>query len=1241
MARGRSTSASIGADGSFTIALPAGDGSPSRLSIVPLGAKTPRIDAIERQTAVRNVLVGRDPSKWRRGLPLYGRVRATNLYPGIDAEYYGSGVDFEYDFVVTPGAKPSAIRLRIDGGRARLEADGALVVSTPGGTLQQLKPVAYQVIDGTRRDVAVSYRLEGSTLRFSTGPYDDSRPLVIDPVLVTSTYTGSATYNASATPVKFTGSGLYVGGTTSSDLYIAKYTIDGRTLLFETVFGGSGSESFSDMAVDEKEGAIYAGGVTRSDDLPSIGFQVQGGRAGGDDGFLAKFSIDGSTVLLSMYVGTRGTDSLYRLALGDDLYVSMFLGFGESYLPTAPAFGFGQFLGRFSRDGAPMRLQLLPGQSDPSEPIVLALGPDGTPYIATTVVGVGLATAGAFQTTPGDSRCFATLRSTKPCSDVLVAHYSADLSARVWATYLRETSAQYGNAVDVASSIAVDSAGNVIVAGETLSTSFPITPGAFDSTCVACNPPLGCCSGVAPGVPFVTKLNPAGSGLIFSTFVNGNNSYSLPFYGPASDARVGGVSLDALGNVFLTGWTWNPSFAAVGTPLPQASAPTSTNTDAFLTAFSPTGTALYSSRFGGDGADTGSRVRTSSFGTVALGGSAGASFPLQDPVKTTGTGFLAIVALPGIHAALDVPAPGGLTRAANATIRGWAVDSRATVDPGIDSVDVTATPSGGAPMSLGPATLGASRPDVALAFGSPAYTASGFTMTTSLAPGTYTLTVTPHSSVTGTSGDPITAQVTALAGTVSKIQSPSAGTLPTTVLTLKGFAVDLDAPSGTGVDAVHVWAFPASSGPVFLGVASYGETRSDLTDMFGAQFAGGGFSLAAPTLTPGTYTVAAYAHSTVTGTFSAVDTVTITVPQSATELYVSVPVGPSLYQGFTIGGWAIDSGAPTGTGVDAIHVWAFPAGGGPGVFLGATTTFIARPDVAAARGARFFYSGFKVKTASSLPPGDYQVLTFAHSTLAKAFNAVDARPLTVLAATGPVFQLTDTPDGIRVKGIHTIHGYAFDPRAAEGLGMDGIHMYVYPNIGSGAAPVFVGLAGYGGAEDPALNAHFGVQFASAGVSAFLHLDAFGPGTHLVALFAHSTVDGSFTAITRRLTLPAPQLTWAIEAPQPGAVVTSPVTIRTWAIDRADVDVTPDGDGVQMTATYFYPVGGGAPIGNSGPCQAQARPDVVAAFGESRFLNSGLSCTPSLAPGTYDMAFFMFSDRTNAWSPPVVVRFTVQ
>jgi uncharacterized repeat protein (TIGR03803 family) len=181
---------------------------------------------------------------------------------------------------------------------------------------------------------------------------------------------------------------------------------------------------------------------------------------------------------------------------------------------------------------------------------------------------------------------------------------------------------------------------------------------------------------------------------------------------------------------------------------------------------------------------------------------------------------------------------------------------------------------------------------------------------------------------------------------------------------ISGWAVDRAASSGTGVDTLHIWAFPAgSSAGQFVGVPTYGSPRSDIGGALGDQFTNSGFSLNA-SLSPGTYLLLVYSHSTVTGRFEQVIGHNITVQAPATDPFtrIDTPVFTSTRQAsasFPIAGWAIDRGSTSGTGVTDIHVWAFKDGQAPGTFVCVATYGQWRPDIGTAFGhSRFSNSGY-------------------------------------------------------------------------------------------------------------------------------------------------------------------------------------------------------------------------------------------------------------------------------------------
>jgi len=227
------------------------------------------------------------------------------------------------------------------------------------------------------------------------------------------------------------------------------------------------------------------------------------------------------------------------------------------------------------------------------------------------------------------------------------------------------------------------------------------------------------------------------------------------------------------------------------------------------------------------------------------------------------------------------------------------------------------------------------------------------------------------------------------------IDIPLAGTvhLP---FEIGGWAIDRGAWSDTGIDAVHVYAFPPSGSPTFLGAAPLGFARPDVAAAFGPQFANSGWLMKVTTLSEGTYTLVAFGHSTVTGRFDVVAqrTVTLLGPLLSIDSPAPGAVVPSGTRVF-VGGWAIDRGAETGTGIDAIHVWIYPNGGaGAPFFAGVATYGVSRPDVGAAFGSRFTPSGYELDV-DGLAPGDYVIAVFGHSTATNSFVVMKTRAVTI------------------------------------------------------------------------------------------------------------------------------------------------------------------------------------------------------------------------------------------------------
>ena len=167
---------------------------------------------------VSQYFLGNDPHRWHRDVPHYGRIRYIGVWKGIDLVFRGNGQELEYDFVVSPGADPSGIRLSYPNARnLRTDSQGRLVIETASGRLTERLPAIYQESKAGRSGVAGGFRISGNReVRFAVGAYDRRRPLVIDPAVTFSTYIGgTGTLTVSALAVD-SGGNSYIAGTVSS-----------------------------------------------------------------------------------------------------------------------------------------------------------------------------------------------------------------------------------------------------------------------------------------------------------------------------------------------------------------------------------------------------------------------------------------------------------------------------------------------------------------------------------------------------------------------------------------------------------------------------------------------------------------------------------------------------------------------------------------------------------------------------------------------------------------------------------------------------------------------------------------------------------------------------------------------------------------------------------------------------------------------------------------------------------------
>ena len=496
-----------------------------------------------------NYFIGSDPSKWQRNVPTYGQIRYKNVYRGIDLIYYGNGRQLEYDFAIAPNADPQQIRFEVKGAnQTRVSDDGSLILATAGGELRFQAPVVYQESQGQRTPVVGGYVLDDANhVSFRLSEYDSQKALIIDPVLVYSTYLGgSGDEQVGGIAVDGTGSVYVVGTTDSSDfslsaigssvagsnqVFVAKFDATGKNLVYADYLGGSNDDYGYGIAVDGS-GRAYVTGSTASSNFPLV-HALQGTYPGGFNAFISKISTDGSTLMYSTYFGGNGSDIPTGVTTDNsgNLIVAGYT--SSTNLPVANAYqstvspnlggmyGNYGFITKVSPDGSTLVSSTYFGGS-----ANVAFNCGGTPcwpQPSTTITAMAADANGNIYLTgttntydlPVTQGAYLTTNSTQMNTSVgFVSKFSAAGSLQ-YSTYLYG-----GSGLPVGmSGIAVDTTGSAYVTGVALSDgTFPVT-----STSI-CNPST---DGYACSYAFVTKFDPLGSSLSYSTFLGANNS-ALP-----------------------------------------------------------------------------------------------------------------------------------------------------------------------------------------------------------------------------------------------------------------------------------------------------------------------------------------------------------------------------------------------------------------------------------------------------------------------------------------------------------------------------------------------------------------------------------------------------------------------------------------------------------------------------------------------------------------------------------------
>ncbi len=499
---------------------------------------------------------------WRTDIPNFSRVQMNDVYQGVDTIWQGkANGGVQYDFVVAPNADATQIAWQVEGAESvEIDEAGSLLINTEFGTIKQQKPFSYQETNGAKQEIESRFVIDSADqleVRFEVGAYDRTKTLTIDP------------------------------------------SVNLSNLSFSTFLGGGVDDEGNAVAVD-RTGSVYVAGQTTSSSFPTTAGTFDTTFNNKSDAFVTKLNAAGTDLIYSTFIGGNQNDYAEDIAL-DEMGNVFITGSAEdavnAYPTTDGAYDTthnGQsdvFISKINAAGSGLIYSTFIGGISGDAGYGIAIDTSGNAYITGTTSDDTTdypTTVGAFDTTHNGML------------DVFVTKINTAGTALIYSTFLG------GNENDVGHSIALDSAGNAFITGFTVdgTTDYPNTFGAFDTTH----------NGLSD--TFVTKINLAGSALLYSTFLGG------------SQGETGNdIVVDAYGNAFITGLTidGNTEF-----PTTVGAFNTTHNgaTDAFVTKLHFTGSfLLYSTFLGGISNDEGNSIAIDTYGNAFITGVTFASDP--------------------------------------------------------------------------------------------------------------------------------------------------------------------------------------------------------------------------------------------------------------------------------------------------------------------------------------------------------------------------------------------------------------------------------------------------------------------------------------------------------------------------------------------------------------------------------------------------------------------------------------
>lgn len=977
--------------------------SSSALRMNLIGARTAEsVRGDERLPGKANYFTGKNPSMWQRDVPMYGKVRLQEVYPGINLIYYGHEGRLEYDFVVAAGADASAVRLKFDGATAKIAANGDLVLPIAGTEVRFDKPVVYQMKDGIRQPIDGSFELaENQQVTFKLGAYDRSRELVIDPTLLFLGSLGTGNQQSLANGMAVDSLGEIIltgitndlafptttgvldpsctnaspafaanyhrcGASSASSGFVTKISSDGKSLVYSTYLHGLSGQEYGEAVAVDALGDAYVLGSTSSNDFP--------------------ITTDAYQSFCQPYFPPNGFAQPQTYLPEESTCDGYFAGGGTQFVYQGPAL----FIAKLNPSGSQILYGTFFGGTVPTVPVALALDSSNNIYF-TGFLQNALTASNAYPN--AGNVAFPVTASAYQSAGVglqaaTLSKLSADGHTLLYSTLMGTLDTQTYFGYTEPLSLAVGQNGMAYIGGITLTSAFPTTTGVVRPSCVPNASNNGDCAAYTGFLSAFDTTQAGAASLVYSTYIGGTEVAASN----TPQNEVLGLAVDGSNNVYATGYTLNidfPTTSGVFQPTCVQSSTASTCSAAFLTKINPTGTAyVWSTFFNGptSSSSSGSSIALDAKGQVYLYGynnDYGNDLPEVNPVQPYIGASVAYVATFSPDASkllfatwLGNTSTTTLSNTYPINNNGIALDATANIyfaAYGADSGSFVTT--SGTYATAGTAGFNRSY------FGK---------ISPVLAPTGATLAISPFTASTGQS---VTFTAT-IAGTTQTTPAPTgtvtltnASTTPATVLgtiTLGG--------SGTGT-------YTTSS----LLAGTYSVTASYAGDSVYDVSTSTAQPLTINSL-PGTTTALAISP---TGPLTYGQPVTLTA--TVTQTGGGIPTGSV---NFTLGGVAFGAGTLNSSGVATLTT-VLPAGGGSlganyagsssssssGSSVLAVTVAKAALTVTAANASRVVGSANPTLTGTVVGTVNGDILSATYSTVATSSSAVGTYPI-VPAVTG-------------------------------------------------------------------------------------------------------------------------------------------------------------------------------------------------------------------------------------------------